>query len=102
MKLCASSAPRSPIYTKKTANARHKLFRWCALLFIAALVSMMLACASPIAPSPTPPAALLARCPPLAPLADGTGAALLSKIVEVSGQYYACAARLDALIDAVR
>lgn len=47
------------------------------------------------------PADLLAPCESLTPLADGTAAAVLRKLVEVGESYRDCAARHAALVDAV-
>ena len=47
-------------------------------------------------------ASLTAECPVLSPLAEGTGAAVLRKMIEVSDAYYDCAARHRALVNAVR
>jgi hypothetical protein len=38
----------------------------------------------------------------LAPLSDGSGAAVLRKLVEVSEQYHDCRRKHDALADAVK
>jgi len=38
----------------------------------------------------------------LTPLSDGSGAAVLRKLVEVSEDYYACKREHDALIEAVK
>lgn len=74
-------------------------------LFIATCVSAVMGCQSLTAPLPERPplpANLTAPCLPLTPLEDGTGAAVLRKLVEVSGAYYDCAARHGSLSDAVR
>lgn len=47
------------------------------------------------------PPNLIQACPDLSPLNDGTGAAVLRKIVEVSKLYYECQRRHGALVKAV-
>lgn len=70
---------------------------------LAALLALAGCAAAPARRMDTPPipAALTQPCPPLTPLADGTGAAVLKKLVEVAGQYHECAAAKDALDTAV-
>lgn len=76
------------------------------LIYIAVLLLVMLAvlilpgCQSSTKPLQAP-SELLVRCPDLTPIEEGSAGAVAWKIVEVAGEYYACQARLDALIDAV-
>lgn len=62
------------------------------------------ACASPTMPyvERSYPPNLLAPCPDLPSLEDGTAEAVLSSIVEVSELYYDCQAKHHALVEAVR
>lgn len=53
-------------------------------------------------PRPAIPANLTSPCPLLTPLADGSGASVLRKLVEVSEYYHDCRRRHDALIDAIK
>ncbi len=51
---------------------------------------------------PAIPANLTTPCPMLTPLADGSGASVLRKLVEVAEEYADCRRRHDALIEAVK
>jgi len=51
-------------------------------------------------PRPSISANLVAPCENLTPLADGSGASVLRKLVEVSNSYYECARKHDALVQA--
>ena len=54
---------------------------------------LTMGCALPIKPStPEPPPLAVASCPILTPLSDDSFGSVLSKLVEVSGIYYACRA----------
>lgn len=50
---------------------------------------------------PPIPASLTASCADLTPLADGSGASVLRKLVEVSKMYHECKRRHTALSEAV-
>jgi hypothetical protein len=68
--------------------------------------SMLTACATPTqhsgeGRSPIPPS-LTSPCPDLEALQDGTGAAVLRKLIEVAEQYYDCQRKHRALVEAVR
>lgn len=65
----------------------------------------MTGCATPTAPSEgrAPlPESLTRPCEKLEPLDNGTGGAVLKKLIEVSERYYECARRHKALVDAVQ
>ena len=101
MKLRENLPPALPT-CKRTKTSASRLQILIELLLLAVLIALTLpGCASSTIPLQAPPAELLHRCETLAPLEDGTAGALAFKIVEVAAQYYDCAARFDALIDAV-
>lgn len=102
MKLRANSLPALPA-SKKIKTSASRLQLLFEVLLLAVLVALTLpGCASPMERSALQvPAELTHRCENLSPLEDGTAGALAFKIVEVAAQYYDCAARFDALIDAV-
>jgi hypothetical protein len=52
--------------------------------------------------APAVPANLLVKCEALTPLEDGTAASVLRKLGEVAAQYYECADRHNAIVDALR
>jgi len=73
-------------------------------LSIGMCASMLTACCLPTPPLPERallPPNLVQPCPDLMLLEDGTGAAVLRKLVEVSEQYHACQSGKSALIEAV-
>ena len=77
-------------------SARH-------LMLAIALTSQ--GCAQPMTPSEARspiPANLTAPCADLTPLEEGTGAAVLRKIVEVAEMYYDCRRKHEALVEAVK
>ena len=74
-------------------------------LSTAMFACLLAGCASPMPPSQgrTPlDASLVEPCPPLSPLADGTGAAVLRKLIEVGDAYADCSARHRRMVEATR
>ena len=71
-----------------------------ALLLLASACSMT---PSPMAKVERPPipANLITPCPSLSPLLEATFPMLAGKIVDVSGKYYECKAKHEALVKAV-
>lgn len=57
---------------------------------------------APTTDEPPIPANLLVPCPDLTPLADDQAGTVLEKLVEISGQYYACQTKDNKLIEAAK
>ena len=72
---------------------------------IAACACLIAGCASPMPPSAARSpldVSLTEPCPPLSPLADGTGATVLRWIIGTAENYADCSARHRALTKALR
>lgn len=74
---------------------------------ILGIATTMTACAAQtphLEESPLRPpiqATLTQECPALSALSDGSGAAVLRKLIEVSEKYYECRRKHSALVEAV-
>ncbi len=88
-----------------TAPLPAKWTRSLTALFTATSVLILTAsCAQTPPSSARAPldATLTSPCPPLSPLADGTGGAVLRKLIEVGQMYKDCADAKARLVEAVR
>ena len=88
-----------------TVPSRSRWTAWWRALFIGISALMLTACVAltPPLPDRAPiPANLTSPCPSLTPLDEGSGAAVLRKVVEISEQYYDCARKHKGLANAVK
>lgn len=101
LKLSINCHPPSPNSVKHRTRQPRKWFSTVIVLLAGALVWMLMGCASQPMRYAIPEPELLVPCPELTVLTDGSAGAVLFAIADTAAQYYECAARLDALIEAV-
>lgn len=99
----ASTRPAEPNDNSESELSRRKSSALWSALCTAIAVSMTTGCASSVTVSPSAqvPANLRQPCPRLPSPSDGTGAALLTWVLQVIDQYNDCADRHDRTIEAI-